>query len=303
MARAKLGGCKTHLKGKLGDTIHRVVRSKTGKLISTSYAVPAARIDNNTDAQVKARMIMGQIERMFHVLPDIIKNAFINIDAGTLSFQHFARLNYPLLVTDYENHYDLNPNFDWRAKYDVTAPAGEWILSDGNLPSLNYDQLLFYQTTNNGVEVNVNNAGRCLTIGQLLDYMNLQEGDTLVFFLFRKEVTFEQPHIFQVVYHVATSLDRECLIDDTLENDIIIPEDDTNSGSIVYNEDGHFSIWWEDTWATTPYMCSCFAPLIIRQVKEKQLFSSATFSWGTEITALQYTRNAPNDVVESWKDL
>lgn len=303
MARARIGGRSANIRGKLGNNIFRLRRLADGRLIDTSYAVPATKADPNTNAQASARMIMGQIERMFHVLPTIIKDGNINVSRGPLSLQQFARLNYPLLVNDVNVHFNGSNDFDWRPKYDLSAPAGPWILTQGNIPSLHYDSLHFYHKVNDSVEVGVVNPGGEMTVGQLLDYMNLKQGDTLIFFLYRKNSPFTSPFIFQVRFNVSTNIPLTMLVRNCYENDIIVPDDDTVAGSEIYSSTGNFAIYWDDSNTETPYQLSCWAPLIIRQQGDTQLFSSAQFAWGETSATISYYRNCPNDVISSWKDL
>lgn len=303
MARSRLGGRSTPLRGKLGNKIYRQRRLANGQLVDTSYAVPVSRVNPNSDAQASARMIMGQIERMYHVLPDIIKDAYVSVERGPLSFQQFAKLNYPLLVDDLHNHFNSDSVFDWRSKFDVSAPAGPWILTEGNLSSLNYSSLRFYNTTRNGVDVIVQNDDDQLTVGELLQFMNLKRGDRIIFLLYRKDSPLLPPYIFQVYFRVSDNIDLDLLVADCYEDDIIIPDDDSVSGSVMITHNHQFAIWWEDANADTPYLCSCFAPLIIRFKGDRQLFSTATFTWGHDTTTDYYMKNCPADVFNSWKDL
>lgn len=108
--------------GKLEKRFTKLLVMMMGRSFKKVYQAPESREYTNTEPQAKARMIMGQIERMFHILPDVIKYAFATIPNGSLSFQHFSKLNYDLLKQDQNDNWQYWSQFDWRAKRDMTAP-------------------------------------------------------------------------------------------------------------------------------------------------------------------------------------
>ena len=116
MARSRLGGSRSKLRGACGSVIYQMRKGADGKTEQIVQARPEEREYSNTEAQIKARMIMGQIQRMFHILPRLIQTAFATIPMGALSLQHFSKLNRPLLVVDYETNFNVYGDFDWREK-------------------------------------------------------------------------------------------------------------------------------------------------------------------------------------------
>lgn len=301
MARKRIGGTKTKLKGKLGSLIFRCKRTEKGKLECSSYVAPLSRTNNNTSGQIKARMIMGQIERMFHILPNIIKDAWIDVERGTLSFQHFSKINYQLLQDDFNNHFDSGNVFDWRPKYLLSAPAGPWILSRGDLEALNYDSLKFVNNINNGVQVIVDIPDLNFTTRQLLDYMGLKCGDKLTFLLFRQDEPYDSPYIQEVKFSVPRNLNLDEIVAESYSDEIIVPDDTEISTSYYHLRKRQFVVMFEDANSLLDYRCSCFAPLITRQSGDKFSFSDATFTWGDDANYVIYIKRSPADVYQTWQ--
>ena len=131
MARGRLGGTKAKIRGKVGSEIYQLKRDPNGALIQSVYGQNPNPTYTNTKAQAKNRCIMGQVERMWHWLPQIIKDSFASVPRGALSFQRFSKLNYPLLREDFDTHFSENNVYSWVPKREMQAPAGTWLLTDG----------------------------------------------------------------------------------------------------------------------------------------------------------------------------
>lgn len=177
MGRQSIPGARSKVRGKVGGTIYQIRRDENGKQVQIEKAAEESRVNNNTPEQALARMTMGQVQRMFHALPQVIKDAYINTPRGTLSFQHFAKLNYPLLKADRINHWTEFGDFDWRNKRDMTPPAGKWILTDGNYPQMSWDYLEVSYVDNNNVNLRWVQVQPDWTLQKLLQKMNLEISD------------------------------------------------------------------------------------------------------------------------------
>lgn len=84
MARGKLGGTKAKIRGKVGKDIYQVKRGEDGSLVQEVYPQNLTPKYTNTYKQAVNRCCMGQVERMWHLLPQIIKDSFALVPMGTL---------------------------------------------------------------------------------------------------------------------------------------------------------------------------------------------------------------------------
>lgn len=301
MARSRLGGTRRQLTGALGDYVYYSSRGSDGGYVQCVAGKPACRKYSNSDLQARNRMIMGQIERMFHILPTIISSGFVGVDSGTMSFQHFSRLNYPLLKRDFEQHFDDTPQFDWRGKRDMSAPAGVWQLTDGELMGMVFDDAVFSVGERNGVQFLMEHVSPEVSVSNMLARMNICPGDSLVLFLFRKDYPGLVPFVQTSIFKVADDIDFTRPVAEFLEGDIISPADDSlsNAGWDMIRQ--QFYIWWEDANSLQSYEVDCFAWMVGRFVGHRFLHSSAIFQWVDESSAIKYHRNCAADVFPSWK--
>ena len=187
MARGRLGGTKAKIRGKVGSEIYQLKRDPNGTLVQSVYGQNPNPTYTNTEAQAKNRCIMGQIERMWHWLPKIIKDSFATIPRGALSFQRFSKLNYPLLREDFETHFSENNVYSWVPKREMQAPAGTWLLTDGTLPDVTWDNAVFSRGWNNGLEISWLKSFPNATYGDFLSNFEVQMGDRLILALYRRD--------------------------------------------------------------------------------------------------------------------
>lgn len=300
MGRQKFGGCRSKVRGKVGSTIYQVKKDGIG---FSQYAYKAAetRENPNTEAQARARMIMGHVQRMFHALPDIIKDAFADVDRGTLSFQLFSKLNYPLLKDDVDNHWDDGGDFDWQFKYKVVPPAGTWILSRGTLPAVTWDDYRCTVGYNNEFEWTWNFPGERLTLGMWLARLGMDIEDKLYVMFYRKERDIETPYIQVLRLSVNPQYNDSTPFAYMGDNDVLLGGEDWQV--IVLSG-------WQNDWVSLEiyhqetqeeYYVACAAMMIVHPTDRGTLFSSARFQWATKNSLYYRGRRTPAEVFTSWK--
>lgn len=298
MARARVGGARSKVKGAVGDVVYQITKDGDGDYQQTVYRRNRERVNNNTRPQAIARMIMGQIERMFHVLPDIIRDAYYQIDPGTMAFQHFAKINYPLLKADFVEHYTEGQVFDWQSKRQVYAPAGEWLLCDGTLPAFAFDSGHFTQGLNNAFDLTWQFDNDRATFADLLAKMHVMIGDTLILFVYKKRESTGKPEILRFTTTPNASIPLDTLLNDTYENDLF--QFDTqwgweNGWLMGYNQ---FSMGFNGENIGYDYRMACAAFLIVRPNEHGTLFSSSRFFWlQPYLQGVNYYRQSPNNAL------
>jgi len=303
MGRGRIGGTRSKIRGAVGAEIYQIRKNAEGKFSQIVQTRPESREYSNTPAQIRARMIMGQIQRMFHIIPDLIKSGFSDVPVGTLSLQHFAKLNAPLLKAQYDSLYSEYGDFDWRPKRDVTAPAGCWILTDGQLPEYNPDGVwtLMYNATD--IDFTYNIDVQLSTLGDLLQAMNLERGDRLYCIFFAKHGESYVPSIDINYWEVSNEFDDDFpLIECPDEGFFVYHGNLTQSNSPSLTHAWYdFSLSAQDI---TPRMImACIAFIKVHPMTDGSvLFSSSRFRWYDDRPWRFFPMNTPEDVYESWSE-
>lgn len=292
------------LSGALGSNIYLVRRSAANKSEQIIQSRPESREYSNTDAQVKARMIMGQIQRMFHLIPDLIKTGFATIPMGTLSLQHFSKMNRPLLADDYDNHYYTYGAFDWQEKRSMVAPAGCWKLTEGQWPEINPDHVHVVANVPTDVEFSYDYTDHYATYGDLLEHMKLQRGDRIYVVMFRKDGADMIPSIDIHFFEASKSYPLNTLLEDVAENELFSYHGDMDANNFADPDSLTFTFNITAQDITPSVVIACFAFIRFRKNADGSiLFSSSTFQWYNSEPWRYFPMHAPYDVFDSWKNL
>ena len=303
MARSRLGGSRSKLRGACGSVIYQMRKGADGKTEQIVQARPEEREYSNTEAQIKARMIMGQIQRMFHILPRLIQTAFATIPMGTLSLQHFSKLNRPLLAEDFDSHYTTYGDFDWRAKRDMTAPAGRWILTEGQMPEIIPDRVSIVANVPTDVEAAWSYLDASATYGDLLTQMGMVPGDRIYFLMFRKDIATMTPAIDVHYFEASTAYPLETLLEDVAEDELFAYSGNAD-GHNSANPDTHyfdFQVTYQDFEPESVIACFAFI-LFHRNANGSIKFSSSRFRWYGDRPWRWFDMQAPYDVYDSWAE-
>ena len=288
------------IRGKVGEDVYQMRRDPDGQLIQMVYSYTPNPANPNTEAQARARCIMGLIQRMWHWLPDIIKSAYADTPQGALSFQRFSHQNYPQVAADFDNHFDADSEFDWQDKRQMHAPAGPWKLTDGALPAVTWDAAVFSLGWNNGLQLTWNNLMSTRTYGDFLKCFGLLHGDTMIMCLYRVD----DPYHWGFV-ETFRFKPREDYPDS-------LPWDYVDDESVFMTNCPYrvtaSQVWGEHAFTfdidTQDYprriKIACFAMIVVRPSDSGTLFSSSSFSWAQRNVSDGYRRTPPRSVWQSW---
>lgn len=306
MARSKQGGSRGLVRGKLGSTIFQVKRSADGKAMQIQKAAEESRVNNNTEAQAKARMVMGMIQRMFHALPDIIKDAYKSTPRGTLSFQHFAKINYPLLKADRDNHWSGECEFDWREKGDMTPPAGIWKLADGSYHNFRYDEIELERVSSNQVTFIWHNVPETATFADFLRLCSLDRSDKLfLIFFFQKKPNYI-PEVRVSRYRINPAIPITETRNNIIWDDVMLPIDEDAPLVMGVNMGGGDIYLTFSNFYDGIYVVANAAIMVVNYTTQPMKFSSAQFEWFINIQnpvyGNWYNVRTPADVWPSWFD-
>lgn len=302
MARGRLGGTRTKVKGAVGSVVYQIRKDSDGGYQQTVMERNRERVNNNTPAQAKARMLMGQIQRMFHILPDVISSGFSTIPKGAQSFWHFAKLNYPLLQDDFDNHFNSYGHFAFKRKFDMNPPAGIWKLTSGVLPEVVPDMVEVVDYLPANISWGFQMESYDATYGQLLERMHMLPGDILHVLFYRVWTNSTRNDIVIGRFRARTDVQLNTLIQD-LEEDAFLEY----TGELVQHQNFTFTdnmvnfdigIYDDDP----DYSLACIAFLNYRETDSFPLFSSSQFRWYQENWWARVGALRINVVYESWKE-
>lgn len=300
MARGRLGGTKSKIRGKVGEDVYQMRRDPDGQLYQMVYSYTPNPANPNTEAQARARCIMGLIQRMWHWLPDIIKSAYADTPQGALSFQRFSHLNYSQVAADFDINFDGGNEFDWQDKRQMHAPAGPWYLTNGTLPPVTWDEAVFSLGWNNGLELAWNDLTSSQTYGDFLQCFSLQHGDTLILCLYRVD----DPHHWGYVETFRFKPREEYAADlpwDYVDDEHVFVSDCPYrvTASQVWGENA-FTLDIDTQDYPNRIKIACFAMFVVRPSEHGSLFSSSQFVWAQRNVSDGYRRTPPRDIWNSW---
>lgn len=300
MGRSRIAGARGKVRGAVGGEIYQIAKNSSGTLQQIVYARNRERRNNNTPEQARARMIMGQIQRMFHILPNIIRGAFDTIPIGAQCFWHFAKLNYPLLQADFDNNFNGYGSFDFRPKYDMTAPAGTWILTDGVLPEVVPDVVSSSQFVPEEIGFEFDMKSQSATYGDLLRRIGMQKGDTLYVLFYRKDNGSDKPLIETCSFRAKVEVPDDTLLNDMTEDEYFDYKGVLDCHQNFTFTDNHFNITIGDYSIDTPVRLACIAFLIYRPTDGYPLFSSSQFRWFNDEWWRYYESRLISQTYQNW---
>ena len=302
MGRSRVAGCRSKVRGAVGDVIYQISKDADGVNQQVVYARQRERVNNNTPAQARARMIMGQVQRMFHILPEVISGAFATIPRGAESFWHFAKMNHALLSDDFDTNFNTYGRFDWRPKYDMSAPAGIWKLTDGLLPEIEPDQISVSPAASYELDFSFRMASQDATLGDLLDRLGMQLGDTLYVLIYRKDSPDYVPSIEVCQFYVPRSLDPATPLnewgDDESPFEYRAP---ALEGRTVFDMSNDFTFLIGDWSDDSTLVIACVAFIVYRPTDSFPLFSSSSFRWYLSNYWRLFDCKTINETYETWQ--
>lgn len=300
MARGRLGGTKSKIRGKVGGEIFQLKRDANGLLVQSVYSAPVTTEYTNTEAQARARCIMGQIERMWHIIPNVIRDAFTTIDPGTLAFQHFSRINYDYVVSQFSLVAGSYSSLNWKEKRDLAAPAGEWLLCDGTLPEVWFPQTSWVDRYNNSLYWYYDPADGDYSLGGFLNRIGYQNGDYFRFYVFVDFADDTQATIEVIDTYLNPSLNVSEELPYPMADDVFIKTKDSG-WQVLCGIDRVFpTLRLRCPQDDTQRIIACAALQIVRPSDVGTKFSSCRFRWFQIPQSSLYPRKTAYDVWPTW---
>lgn len=172
MAKAKSGGTRSYIRGRVGADVYSIGRDAKGKKQQVVRSLAETVANPQTQSQMRGRMIMSTLMQTVAVLKPIIDHSFDNVTGKQPNISEFISRNYALIKADVAAN-PASGNYFGLVKYGQRgAKQGAYIISDGSaqLPSA----LALNQTT--GV-ITIALTAETMTVAGLKAALGLSEDE------------------------------------------------------------------------------------------------------------------------------
>ena len=117
MAKAKIGGLRSIVHGRVGSDIYQIGRSGAGTKQQVVRSMPEEVANPQSITQMQQRMILATVAAAFKLLKPIINHSFDGVAAGIASISAFRKMNFPILrdyvLNDAADGYQFSLN-EWQ---------------------------------------------------------------------------------------------------------------------------------------------------------------------------------------------
>lgn len=175
MAKAKSGGTRSYLRGRIANDVYSIGKDAKGKKQQVVRSLAESVANPQTIAQMRGRMIMSTVMQAVASLAPLVDHSFDNVPNGQPSISEFIRRNYALVKADVAAHPASGGNFAL-SRYQVKGiKPGHYVVSAGSaiLPANLFDD------TVGQLAIAVGTSGETATAKQIRDAFGISEGDFL----------------------------------------------------------------------------------------------------------------------------
>lgn len=186
MAKAKSGGTRSYLRGKVGADVYSIGKDGQGKKQQVVRSLAESVKNPQTQAQMFGRMVMSTVMQMKAALSAIIDHSFDNVGNGQPSISEFVRRNYKLVAADAKAN-PASGNAFGLVKYgERGAKAGAYVIADGSaiLPAACVDATV----AANGI-LNLVAGATATTAGAFRQALGLAAGDYMTLVVIKNDGT------------------------------------------------------------------------------------------------------------------
>lgn len=169
MAKAKSGGTRSYLRGRIANDVYSIGKDAKGKKQQVVRSLAESVTNPQTIAQMRGRMVMSTVMQTVSGLAPIIDHSFDNVPAGQPSISEFIRQNYARVKADVAAHPASGNTFSLNEYQEKGVKPGRYIISDGK-----------------GAELYIAMAG--VSTGSKIQFMGFEATDTFATLKERWEV-------------------------------------------------------------------------------------------------------------------
>lgn len=174
MAKAKTGGSRAYIRGKLGSDVYSIGKDGKGKRQQVVRSLAEIVANPQTLAQMRGRMIMSTVMQAQSKLAMLVDHSFDGVASGQPSISEFIRTNYALIKADVAAHEASGNEFGVNKYQQKGALGGKWQLAKGQavIPSAVYPTF-----SAGGFSIDITAASGATKAGQFRAALGIDVGD------------------------------------------------------------------------------------------------------------------------------
>ena len=131
MAKAKVGGSRAYIRGRIGADVYSIGKDGKGTRQQVVRSLAEQVSNPRTQSQMFGRMVMSTVMQAVSALQPIIDHSFDGLPKGQPSISEFIRQNYALVKYDATNYPKENNDFSLCKYQQKLMVNGPFVLSDG----------------------------------------------------------------------------------------------------------------------------------------------------------------------------
>ena len=132
MAKAKSGGTRSFLRGRVGSDVYSIGKDAKGNKQQIVRSLAESVANPQTLSQMRGRMIMSTIMQAVSAMATIIDHSFDNVPAGQPSVSEFIARNYALVKADVAAHPTSGNVFGLNKYGEKGIKQGAYVVAGGS---------------------------------------------------------------------------------------------------------------------------------------------------------------------------
>lgn len=132
MAKAKSGGTRSFLRGRVGSDVYSIGKDAKGNKQQIVRSLAESVANPQTLSQMRGRMIMSTIMQAVSSMAAIIDHSFDNVPAGQPNVSEFIRRNYALVKADVAAHPSSGNTFGLNKYGEKGIKQGAYVVAAGS---------------------------------------------------------------------------------------------------------------------------------------------------------------------------
>lgn len=136
MAKAKSGGTRSFLRGRVGSDVYSIGKDAKGKKQQVVRSLAESVANPQTLAQMRGRMIMSTIMQAVSSMSAVIDHSFDNVPVGQPNVSEFIRRNYAAVKADVAAHPSADNQFGLVLYGEKGIRQGAYIVAAGSAADL-----------------------------------------------------------------------------------------------------------------------------------------------------------------------
>ena len=132
MAKAKSGGTRSFLRGRVASDVYSIGKDAKGNKQQIVRSLAESVANPQTLAQMRGRMIMSTIMQAVSSMAAIIDHSFDNVPAGQPNVSEFIRRNYALVKADVAAHPASGNAFGLNKYGEKGIKQGSYVVAGGS---------------------------------------------------------------------------------------------------------------------------------------------------------------------------